>query len=69
MIGTVELILIVVILVLLFGAKRIPDLARGIGKGIKEFRKGLEGREDREAESSSGKRRPPAPADAAKKKR
>jgi len=61
MIGTVELILIVVILVLLFGAKRIPDLARGIGKGIQEFRKGLEGREDREAEKPS--------ADAAKKKK
>jgi sec-independent protein translocase protein TatA len=46
MIGTWELILIVVILVLLFGAKRIPDLAKSIGKGIKEFRRGLEGRED-----------------------
>jgi sec-independent protein translocase protein TatA len=43
MIGTWELILIVVILVLLFGAKRIPDIARGIGRGVKEFRKGLEG--------------------------
>jgi len=45
MIGTWELILIVVILVLLFGAKRIPDIAKSIGKGVKEFRRGLEGRE------------------------
>jgi len=46
MIGTWELILIVVILFLLFGARRIPDIAKGIGKGIREFRKGLEGKEE-----------------------
>ncbi len=46
MLGTWELILIVAILVLIFGAKRIPDIARSIGKGIREFRKGLEERED-----------------------
>ena len=50
MLGTWELILIVVIVVLLFGAKRIPEVARGIGKGIKEFRKGLEGKDDGEAQ-------------------
>ena len=48
MLGTWELILIVVIVVLLFGAKRIPEVARGIGKGIKEFRKALEGKEQPE---------------------
>ena len=48
MFGTWELILIVVVVVLLFGAKRIPEVARGIGKGIKEFRKGLEGKEEPE---------------------
>jgi len=46
MLGTWELILIVVIVILLFGAKRIPEVARGIGKGIKEFRKGLEGKDE-----------------------
>jgi sec-independent protein translocase protein TatA len=45
MIGTWELILIVVILVLLFGAKRIPDIAKGLGKGLRDFRRGLEGKE------------------------
>jgi sec-independent protein translocase protein TatA len=48
MFGTWELILIVVVVVLLFGAKRIPEVARGIGKGIKEFRKALEGKEEPE---------------------
>ncbi len=34
-----ELLLIFGIVVLLFGAKKIPDLAKGIGKGIKDFKK------------------------------
>lgn len=35
--GGPELILILVVVLLLFGGKKIPELARGIGKGIKEF--------------------------------
>ena len=37
--GTPEIILIVGALLLLFGAKKIPDLMRGLGSGIKEFKK------------------------------
>jgi len=37
--GGVELIVIVLIILLLFGAKKIPELARGIGQGINEFKK------------------------------
>lgn len=37
-IGGPELIIILFIIVLLFGAKRIPELARGLGKGIREFK-------------------------------
>ncbi|MCK4940594.1 twin-arginine translocase TatA/TatE family subunit [candidate division WOR-3 bacterium] len=40
-VGWQEILLILLIALLLFGAKRIPELARGMGKGIKEFRKGL----------------------------
>jgi sec-independent protein translocase protein TatA len=36
-----EILIIVFILVFLFGAKKIPELARGMGKGINEFKKGL----------------------------
>lgn len=36
--GTTELILILVVVLLLFGAKKIPDLARGLGSGIREFK-------------------------------
>ena len=37
--GTGEIILILLIVLLLFGAKKIPELAQGLGKGIREFRK------------------------------
>jgi sec-independent protein translocase protein TatA len=36
--GIGELILIFSILIILFGAKKIPELARGLGKGIREFK-------------------------------
>lgn len=39
--GTGEIVLIVIALILLFGAKRIPDLARSIGQALHMFRKGL----------------------------
>lgn len=37
-IGTGELILIFLVILLVFGAKRIPEIARGLGKGIREFK-------------------------------
>jgi sec-independent protein translocase protein TatA len=37
-IGIPELILIVVIIILIFGANRLPEIGRGIGKGIRNFR-------------------------------
>ena len=38
-IGGQELILILLIVLLLFGAKKLPELAKGLGKGMKEFKK------------------------------
>jgi len=38
-IGGTELILILVVVLVLFGAKKIPELAKGLGTGIKEFKK------------------------------
>jgi sec-independent protein translocase protein TatA len=37
-IGTSEVVLILAVLLLFFGAKRIPDIARGLGRGIREFK-------------------------------
>ena len=39
--GTGELILIALVVLLFFGAKRIPELIRGMGKGVKSFKEGL----------------------------
>jgi sec-independent protein translocase protein TatA len=38
-IGTTELLIIMFIVLLLFGAKKLPELARGLGKGIREFKR------------------------------
>ena len=48
--GGTELIIALVIILLLFGAKRIPELAKGLGSGVREFRKGTRG-EDEVAEA------------------
>lgn len=45
-IGTGEIIIIAVVVLLLFGAKRIPELMKGVGKGIKSFKEGVKGIED-----------------------
>ena len=44
--GAVEIILILLIVLILFGAKKIPELAKGLGKGMSEFKKGLKDVED-----------------------
>lgn len=41
-IGGPEVVIIVIVVLLLFGGKKIPELARGIGKGIRDFRKATE---------------------------
>lgn len=41
--GFPEIVLILVILVVLFGASRIPELGRGLGEGIRNFKKGMKG--------------------------
>ncbi|MEE9298926.1 MAG: twin-arginine translocase TatA/TatE family subunit [Acidimicrobiia bacterium] len=52
MLGPPEIIVIVVVLVLLFGAKRLPELARSLGSSARELRKGLaEGAEEDEGEA------------------
>ena len=40
-IGTTELLLIAVLALLLFGGKKLPELMRGLGRGIKEFKEGV----------------------------
>jgi len=40
-IGATEIILILLVILVLFGAKKIPELAQGLGKGMKEYKKSL----------------------------
>lgn len=51
-IGTPEIIIIVLILLLLFGGKKIPELMRGLGSGVKEFKKATTVEEEQEARRS-----------------
>ena len=46
MLGTGELIVIFCIILLLFGGKRLPELARSLGKGIREFKRASQGIDD-----------------------
>ena len=48
-VGPTELIIVLTIILLLSGAERIPELARGLGTGIKEFKRGTSGEADKDA--------------------
>jgi sec-independent protein translocase protein TatA len=43
MLGTWEIIVIVLVVLLLFGGKKIPELMHGVGKGVKSFKDGMNG--------------------------
>ena len=45
-IGMQEMIVIFLVVLLLFGSKRLPELARGLGKGIREFKKATQDLKD-----------------------
>lgn len=44
--GATEIIIIAFLILLLFGGKKIPELMKGIGKGVKSFKDGMKGLED-----------------------
>lgn len=44
--GTWEIIVIVLVVLLLFGGKKIPELMRGVGRGVKSFKDGMNGIDD-----------------------
>ena len=57
MIGTWEIVAIVLIILLLFGGKKIPEMMKGLGKGVKSFKDGMNGvdEEKKEDEKSETK--------------
>ena len=48
--GTWEIIVIVLVVLLLFGGKKIPELMKGLGKGVKSFKDGMKGLDDDESD-------------------
>lgn len=52
-IGVMELLLILVVILLLFGAQRLPDIGAALGKAVREFKKGMSGENESEQKSSS----------------
>ena len=57
-IGTQEIIIIALIVLLLFGGKKIPELMRGLGKGVKSFKDGMNGQDEpaeKKGNNESGK--------------
>ncbi|MBR4913450.1 MAG: twin-arginine translocase TatA/TatE family subunit [Bacteroidales bacterium] len=45
-IGMTEIIIIALIVLLLFGGKKIPELMKGLGKGVRSFKDGMNGKDD-----------------------
>ena len=50
--GAQELLLILLIALFFFGGEKLPDIAKGLGQGLREFRRASEGRTDNEDEST-----------------
>ena len=51
MFGPWQIVLVVVVILLLFGGRKIPELMKGLGKGMKEFKDATKGEEDTDNES------------------
>jgi sec-independent protein translocase protein TatA len=51
-IGATEWLLIILVLILLFGAKKIPEIARGLGRSVNEFKKGMNEPEEKKSDDA-----------------
>jgi sec-independent protein translocase protein TatA len=54
--GLGEWLIVILLVLILFGAKKIPDLAQGLGKGIKEFKKAIKDVDSDEKDESDSKK-------------
>lgn len=52
-IGTTEILLIAFVVLLIFGGRKIPELMRGLGKGVKSFKDGMNGKDEEKSEQKS----------------
>ena len=58
--GHWEIILILVVVMLLFGAKRLPDMAKGVGQSVREFRRAIRGMDEPSEAPASANAEAPA---------
>lgn len=58
MLGTQEILLIALVILLLFGGKKIPELMKGLGKGVKSFKDGMNGIENEVSASEKKEKEP-----------
>lgn len=58
-VGPTELLLIALIIVIIFGARKLPELGKSLGEGIKNFRRSISSK-DKENETPPDKREPPS---------
>lgn len=58
--GATELLIILALVLVLFGAGKLPQLGRGLGEGIRNFKRGLKGGADEEPPSTPDRLPPPA---------
>lgn len=54
MIGTWEIVAVILIILLLFGGKKIPEMMKGLGKGVKSFKDGMNGVDEVKKEDEKG---------------
>lgn len=58
--GLQELLILLLIVIIIFGARRLPELGKGLGEGIRSFRKSISGKDQEEKKPDSEKPSPPA---------
>ena len=54
-VGPTQILLIALVILLLFGGRKIPELMRGLGQGMKEFKDASKGKDDHSDDDSKGK--------------
>ena len=59
-IGPLEIVIVLVIVLVIFGPKRLPDLGRSLGRGMREFKDSVTGKDDDPAELDPGSESQPA---------
>jgi sec-independent protein translocase protein TatA len=59
-VGPTELLVILLIVVIIFGARRLPDLGKSLGEGIRNFKKSISGKEDKDKTDNDQKLQPPS---------